>query len=138
MNTIWVLEDGDYSDYHVIGVFTSKQNAELVQSRVGGEIAEWPLNPGVKELSQGHTPFVGEMRYDGSVERMQSRELSSYTLINGVALWPRSSAPAYAGKNIQDCLHGVVLAKDQKHAIKIFNEKRVQLIASGEFKPPKE
>ena len=134
--TIWVIEDGCYSDYHVIGVFTTKANAELIRDRVGGTIAEWPLDPKVKELSQGYISFTGEMQYNGTIERMTTQELSYYNLEDNVHIWKRSTAPIYKGQNIQDCVSGTVLAKDRKHAIKIFNEKRIEFIASGEFKPP--
>lgn len=69
------------------------------------------------------------MRFDGAVERMVSVNISAYTLGGTIIVQPRSNA--------QDCIAGTCWAKDARHAIKIFNEKRVQLIASGEFKDPK-
>ena len=50
-----------------------------------------------------------------------------------MTIWRRSQAPAYVGKNVPDCLHGTVWAKDSTHAIKIMNEKRTQMIAMGEW-----
>lgn len=135
MKTIWALEDGCYSDYHVIGIFTSKENAEVVQRHVGGTIAEWPLDPMVHELNKGYRCWLGEMLHDGTVERMVEWEISGYSMNNSIYVWPRSTAPAYQGKHVQDCLHGTVLAKTRTHAIKIFNEKRAELIAANKFLP---
>ena len=135
--TIWVIEDGEYSDYRVVGVFTTKKNAELICSKVGGTIAEWPLDPAVMELSRGYKMFTGVMLYDGTTERMEEcGELSSYSIYPNTYIWQRSIAPIYKGQGLQDCISGTVFAKNQRHAIKIFNEKRAQFIASGEFKPP--
>lgn len=139
MKTIWVIEHGCYSDYRVVGVFTSKEKAELVAARITTSsydqptVAEWPLDPAVHELSKGYTNWLGEMLKDGTVERMVPWELSGYDLGSNLSLWKRTEAPAYKGKNIQDCLHGTVLAKDQRHAVKIFNERRTQMIANGEW-----
>ena len=136
MKSVWVIEDGEYSDYRVVGVFSSKRNAESIQKHVGGTISQWPLNPAVEELSKGYTNWVGEMLYDGTVERMDSTGVCQYSLGGSISVWPRASAPAYIDKGIQDCVHGTVLAKDRKHAIKIFNEHRAQFIASGKLNPP--
>lgn len=138
MKTIWVIEQGSYSDYHVVGVFSSKGKAQLICDHLRSEydspsIAEWPIDPGVEGLSHGYSSWLGEMLYDGAVERMVERELSSDNLTGGLTLWKRASAPAYKGTNVPDCLHGTVLAKDRTHAIKIFNEKRTQLIALGKW-----
>lgn len=134
---IWVIEDGEYSDYHVVGVFSSRKNAELIQAQVGGTIEKWPLDPAVRELSQGYRVFLGEMLYDGTIERMVEHTISQSSIYSTgkdrLYVWYRSQALFYQGKGVQDCLHGTVLAKDRQHAIKIFNEKRTQLIALGQW-----
>jgi hypothetical protein len=138
MKTVWAIEDGNYSDYHVIGVFTSKENAELIRAKTGGTIDEWPLNPAVDELSKGYTSWYGDMLFDGTTTRMeQQSDLSGYNLSNSLHIWKCSKVPFYKGKDVQDCISGHVLAKDSKHAVKIFNEFRTQQIASGKFQPPK-
>lgn len=138
MKTIWVIEAGYYSDYRVVGVFSSKKNAELVLKNLKGDyeepsISEWSLDPAVSELNAGYRLWSGTMLRDGTVERCEEQELSSYDVSASLELWRRSSAPFCKGKSVQDCLHGTVFAKDQKHAIKIFNEHRTQLIAAGKW-----
>ena len=135
---VWVIEEGNYSDYRVSGVFSSKDDADFMASKIGGTVAKWPLNPCVDELRKGYKLFLGEMLYDGTVERMVdwSAELSGYYLTHSLEIWRRSTAPAYQGKGVQDCLHGTVFAKDIKHAVKIFNEQRTQLIAQNKWHAP--
>lgn len=145
--SVWVIEQGCYSDYRVVGVFTSKADAKLVADAINGKndnreesygddatVAEWPLNPGVADLRKGYRPFLFEILRDGTVERCVPWSVSGYDLGGKVDIWRRSTAPAYRGKNVPDCLHGTVYAKDAQHAIKIANEHRAQFIASGRWK----
>jgi hypothetical protein len=139
MKSVWVIEQGSYSDYHVVGVFSSRKNAKLVLDSLTKDydeptIAEWPIDPAVTELNAGLTVWLGEMLRDGTVERCVQWDNSGYHLSNDLTIWRREDAPAYRGKGVLNCLHGTVWAKDQKHAVKIFNEKRTQLIAQDKWK----
>jgi hypothetical protein len=132
--TVWVIEDGDYSDYHVVGVFTSLQAAQTVRDAIGeGTIAEWPLDPAVSELNQGLRFFSVRMLRDGTVEQAEPTSLQSYSIGKECWIWRRSIAPAYRGTGVKDCLCHSVFAEDEKHAIKIMNEKRLQMIAMGRW-----
>lgn len=139
--SIWVIEQGCYSDYHVVGVFSSKENAETIvaalnKDREWGDpatVEEWPLDPAVKDLNKGHFRYRVLMRRDGTVESVDQQEISAYHLAGQVTVWERSTAPAYAGKNIPDVLDATVWASSPKHAVKIANEKRTQMIATGEW-----
>lgn len=139
--SIFVIEQGEYSDYRVVGVFSSKKGAELVcrainagQNYREATVAEWPLDPGVADLSAGRVPFKVWMLRDGTTERVEQSGVSSHDLAGSVELWRRSSAPAYRRKGVQDCLNCTVWATDEQHAVKIVNEKRVQMIANGEWR----
>ena len=136
MSTIWVIEDGDYSDYHVVGVFTSRRAAETVRDMIGvGTIAEWPLDPAVNEINQGMTVFSVKMLRDGTTEQVEKTVLRPYSVMSEPPhIWRRSKALFYAGKNVPDCLCHTVLAEDEKHAIKIVNERRLQMIAMGQWR----
>lgn len=140
MKTVWVIEQGGYSDYRVIGVFTSKENAELVMAAIDSKwdepsIAEWPLDPAVNELQSGRARWFVLMKKNGDVEEARKDELSSWDLVDDASIWERSTAPAYQGTDkAVDVLQVRVWAKDEKHAIKIANERRTQMISSGEWK----
>lgn len=133
--TVWVVEEGEYSDYRVVGVFTSEANADLIASRVGGTVAEWPLDPAVAELNQGLRVYAVQMQKDGTVDRCERQDLSAYGIetAGSVTMWRRSQAPAYAGKGIADVMNANVWAADKTHAIKIVNEHRAEFIASGKW-----
>lgn len=139
-DTVWVIEQGEYSDYRVVGVFSSAANAQRVADAINvtqftspAEVAEWPLDPGVAALNAGHQRFIVWMRRDGTVERSDASEMTGYAVSGDVTIWRRSIAPAYRGKGIEDCLQADVWAVDVTHAIKIANEHRLRLIATGEW-----
>jgi hypothetical protein len=142
--TVFALEDGEYSDYHVIGIYTTKERAESVQKAVGGTIAEWELDPGWSEINKGLNVYLVWMLRDGTTERVDLQDVSSYSkerhrsgshsLEGHSYLWQRTQASAYKRKGIPDCLNCTVWARNEKHAVKIANEKRVQMIANGEWK----
>ena len=142
MKSIWVIEKGSYSDYRVVGVYSTKEGAELVCAKINGEesyelavVSEWPLDPGMEAINQGLSPFVVHMLRDGTTEKIWMDESDfEYTLNDRPTIWRRSSAPAYQGKNIPDCLTARVFAKDSQRAVKIANEHRTRMIASGEWK----
>lgn len=138
--SVWVIEQGEYSDYRVVGVFSSETNARLVADAINtsetydkATVDEWVLDPAVKDLAAGRHQWLVEMLRDGTVERCEKQEVSSYRIGGEVWIWPRSTAPANQGKNIPDCLSATVWAKDEQHAIKVANEHRAQLIASGKW-----
>jgi Fe-S cluster biosynthesis and repair protein YggX len=75
------------------------------------------------------------MLKDGTTERTDRQDAGIYNVTNmRCFIWKRSKAPAYIGKGIEDCLNSTVWAKSEKQAIKIVNEKRLQMIANGEWK----
>lgn len=140
--TVWAIEQGSYSDYHVIGVYSSRENAELVAAAINdsgqtfgdkAQVVEWTLDPAVEDLRAGRRPFIVWMQRDGTVERCEEWHVSGYEVGGEVAIWRRSQAPAYRGKNVQDVINATVFATDEKHAVKIVNEHRAQYIAEGRW-----
>lgn len=131
---VWVVEEGSYSNYHVVGVFSCRKNAKLIASKINGStIASRTLDPCVKELNEGLNSYFVWMKRDGEVERCERiDDVSGCDLEGKTYLWKRSKAPAYKGKN--DVLNSTVWARDEQHAIKIVNEKRAQMIANRKWK----
>jgi hypothetical protein len=113
--SVWVIEDGDYSDYRVLGVFTSKENADTVQKVSGGNVSEWPVNPSLDEINTGRKVYDVKIdRYGNTSSVSISRE------------WVAASERYFEGWL-------KVWAKDEKHAVKVANELRLLLIAQGEW-----
>jgi hypothetical protein len=145
MITVWVVEQGEYSDYRVVGVFSLKENAQQIADAInaprengygsgGATVAEWPLDPAVHELRHGFTPFLVDMREDGTVERCERWEVSGYELAGYVRMWRRTQAPAFRGNpDKPDILQTLIWAMDAQHAVKITNEHRTRMIATSEW-----
>lgn len=140
METVWVIEQGSYSDYRVVGVFTSKAEGKIVLDAINAtddydkaELSEWPLNPAVDELRKGYAQYFVQMQEDGTTDRCEKRDLSTYELSGSVRMWRRSQAPAYKGQGLKDVLHATIWAEDETHAVKIVNEHRTRMIATGEW-----
>lgn len=120
MKTVWVIEDGEYSDYRVEGVYSSREQAEVVQKYVGGKISEWPLDPCVEELNAGLTQFEVWMKFDGDAVLVQPvRE--HYRRVDN-STW-------IAGESIR----GYVWGRDDQQAVKAMNERRIQHLATGRY-----
>ena len=142
MKSVWVIEQGAYSDYRVVGVYTAKAKAERVAEALNASeniwdratVAEWPLDPGYAEINQGRKRFSVVMLKDGEVERIHQQDIASYSLSDEFYVWERTKAPAYMDKGIPDALNATVWGSDEKHAVKIVNERRAQMIAAGEWR----
>lgn len=132
--SVWAIEEGEYSDYRVVGVFSSEANANQVSDLIGGEVSQWLLDPAITELNQGLRIYRVQMQKDGTVDHCECQTFDSYAITTmGVSMWRRSQAPAYKGKGVQDVLSAKVWAKNATHAVKITNEHRAQFIASGRW-----
>lgn len=139
MESVWVIEEGEYSDYHVVGVYDSRESAETILASLPDydrpTIAEWPLNPCLDEVRMGLHKWRVVMLIDGTTERADELELSSYRMEPSKhSIWERTKAPFYQGKGVPDALSAEVWASSREHAVKITNEIRIQMIANGEWK----
>lgn len=139
-DTVFVIEQGSYSDYRVVGVYTTRRAAEMVCTAINAnetwekaEVSEWPLNPAADALNAGQSQHRVLMRRDGTVEECKRQDIRTYELTGECHIWRRSTAPAYRGKGVPDVLQATVWAEDVPHAIKIVNERRGQMIAMGEW-----
>ena len=136
---VYVLTSGSYSDYGIVGIFSTKENAEEFKLRVKdhdyNDIAEMELDAMLPQLRAGMIPWSILMLRDGSLERpVEPCAVDRFNVDRSLGIWRRTQAPAYKGKGIPDALWGNVMALSAKHAVKIASEKRAQLIASGEWK----
>lgn len=136
MKSVWCLETGAYSDYHIVGIFTSKENALIVAEAMQlGEtdVHEWVLNPAVKELNRGMWQWVVLMLRDGTVERITRVPELFSDFENKAFVWDRPNVPMYKNKGISSALQATVWARNPKHATKIVGEIRTQKIANNEW-----
>lgn len=139
--TVWTIESGEYSDYRVDGVYSSREHAEAVVAKLRATGPDWrgddyrlverELDPGVEALRKGYKRFYVWMLFDGTVESI--REDDGWEVATSFEVWRRSTAPVNRGKNVPDCLNATLFARDEQHAIKIVNEQRAQMIATGKW-----
>ena len=141
MSKVYLVTSGSYSDYSVVGVFSSRENAVEFMSRVGegdynnwNDVDEMDLDATLPQIRAGLTPWFVEMHRDGKTDRIERKELSDYgSTSEGAGIWRRSQAPAFRGQGLDDLLHANVFASSAEHAVKIANEYRTQMIANGEW-----
>ena len=136
MKYVWVVEGGCYSDYRVAGIFSKEEFAKAALGKLTSgsdlEVKIWVLDPGIKEILVGYQKYIVIMLRDGTTEDVRL-EPYTYNFVDSVFLWKRTEASASKGKGIPDALSAVVWAKDEKHAVKIVNEKRTEMIANGKW-----
>jgi hypothetical protein len=119
------VEQGEYSAYNVVGVFSTPEAAALMATACNRErpvyeamVAEWPLDPHVEDLRRGLVEWQVRVRRDGHVDLVEPSSL--YGIERDT--WLTSEALA-------DC----VWARDATHAVKIMNERRAQIVANGQW-----
>lgn len=139
MKKIYAVNAGSYSDYRVIALFSTESLAREFMAAVPdgdyNEIEEYELNPNTADLiRRGYSIWDVHMLRDGDTERVTRNTPDLYDVRNiGHRIWRRTQAPAYKGKGIPDILTSTVWAKNETQAVKIVNEHRAQMIASGEW-----
>ena len=131
MSKIYLVTEGDYSDYHVCGVFSTRENAQKYIDHFGSsggagnsgqpDIEEFELDSNI-ELFNTHKPYFIKMLRDGTVrevyeEAAGSSDFSWRYAVNGEVNYDQYIMTTH------------VLATSMEHAIKIANERRTRLIA---------
>ena len=136
MKKIFAVNSGHYSDYSVDALFSTRKKAEEFMAIVAcgdyNEIEEYEIDPpSADKLKRGYSVWMVLMLKDGNTERVEATDNDSYDVASvGHYIWKRSENKF---KPMLDCLSAHVWAKTEKQAIKITNEKRTQMIASGEW-----
>ena len=128
MKNIYLVSKGEYSDYDIVAVFEKKEDAQLfidkfqIDYHNDMEIETRVLNPWIPELKKGLRPHRVRIDKEGNI--------SQCILIDKM---PTCSVSDFFFDNIKrlvvDCM-----AKDENHAIKIANEKRIMAIAENRWK----
>jgi len=136
MKSVWILMVGEYSDTSFCGAFSSRENAEkyfkeFEGGREDGDIFESEIDPLVGHLMAGKKRYQVNMRKDGNGSVHEVSGGGDNPFDTGVFLNDRGIK---AGPNDTERVFVItVWAKDKRHAAKIVNEKRTQMIASGEW-----
>jgi hypothetical protein len=137
MEKVWMIEKGLYSDYRIVGVYSSLENAKLAFDRLPGDdeerIEEVMLDVGIDYLKAGYTLYEVTMYLNGQVRDI--KEVNWNDCIGTFTNEFYNVYGTYIGmieKGADDnYFGGEIYAKDEAHATSIMNEKRIQMIISG-------
>lgn len=122
--TLYAVTDGDYSDYRVLGVFSTKAKAEHYKSLTQSDsIEEYELD-GMLDHPKGMLWWAVTMDEGGNTEET-NQENALYADGYKDSDW----RPDGDGRLVTYYMW----ARNEKHAIKIANERRIGLIASGQW-----
>jgi len=117
---VYVVTSGSYSNYGIVGVFDDAELAKLAAKAVpdGNEVEIYDLNPDADKYRAGLTRFAVWIERNGTIKRA-SQAFCETRFVIGTRQDPEWS------------MYTSMWAKDEKHAIKIANERRSYLLAEN-------
>ena len=126
MNTIYILTEGSYSDYHIVAVYSSKELAEEAQKHCPSSIIEeYELDSlEIPEHPPGHTAWAVCINAKTNAINWTCQQTSLYGYFNvreEYVKFPNSLSRQYDPAYRVDCW-----ARDKEHADKIALDKFYQ------------
>lgn len=124
MKTIFILSEGSYSDFHIVGAAEDRETAELLSEKWDCEYEEYKLNTlEDAKYIQNKTLYDVTMWENGNSEvysqEGDARKEPMFGFWDGM----------YVG--IEPIVIINCWADSPEHAVKIANEKRIQMMADG-------
>ena len=118
---VFIVSSGSYSDYHILGIYSTREKAEHAKKLYASdnEIEEFNLDE-IPNVPPGLFLYGVHMNKNGDVKEAKI----TYAADEYLEWHPFSGY----GEPVV-CFN--VFAEDEAHAIKIANEKRIQLIAEN-------
>lgn len=127
-NACYVVTTGQYSDYSIVGIYSTKELAELAAATItdANEIEEYELDIAADKLRQGFKPY--RVTFD--------TDWRSAATIRSVHLAGLGIESSPAVREWRKVLHVYCWAKDEVHAAKIANEKRAAYLLENQHVLP--
>jgi hypothetical protein len=115
---VYVVTDGDYSDYHIVSVFSTGEKAkEFIEKMCKeGIIEEYDIDAYIEPLEKGYFPYFVRMTKEGEVLECRKYDCS----------YPDLDELDF---DINKNMYTKCWAKDDGHAIKIAGERRRVILA---------
>lgn len=146
---IFMVTDGSYSDYHVLGLYSNEALAREAKElfNADNEVSEFELDA-MPEHPPGMLPWEVAMDRDGNVRypvdypvdrKVADAKPRRIGFMEGLRDWrPYGDITSFDSRmNMSKRSSGLVVfemwARDPEHAIKIANERRTRLIATNEW-----
>lgn len=121
---IFLITKGDYSDYHVCAVASTKELADKAFDLYkADDIIEYELDD-FASIPPGHKPYRIMLDFDGNVIHFNEDDMLWFKEID----MPRASFISN-----KDCFAFHPLATSLDHAIKIATERRQELLRNNEW-----
>jgi hypothetical protein len=120
MTKVFVVTNGSYSDYRVVGIYSSRANADLAATHFLDDVGveEYELDAAIDEMRQDRKPyFVRLSRETGGCLDVR---------VNDSAYGAFSTA---VGEDVHKALYTHCWADNSAHAIKIASERRRAFLA---------
>lgn len=121
---IYLAYAGGYSDRHVVGAYSTREKAEaMARAQGGGYVPEFEVDPDTPVIPEGMAVYEVVMNTEGDTKSVNILALDYMTGD------PGEHEPYGDDKHVAFTMW----ARDPAHAVKIANEKRTRLIATGEW-----
>lgn len=129
INHVYLVIQGDYSSISVVGIFTEKETAERLANKLNNDndedgknwnncsVSKCKLNELKSEVEKGYSFFYLEMDKHGNIKDCRKENEYFYFQYDHSRI-----------SFINDIMDIRLYAKNRKHAIKIANERRRELI----------
>jgi len=119
---LYLVSDGSYSDYRILGIYSSMELAERARAlfNADNELESWDLDA-IPDHPPGLLPWIVDMDRDGNSKSTRRRSMEGH-----------DNYP-WCPSHYDNLVSYYVWAENEAHAVKIANERRVQLIASGDY-----
>ena len=131
---VYIVTSGAYSDYRIDAVFTDDKTAKVFADKIDGEVEIWEISSSnlIDKITHDKI-FCVRMNKEGNTDLVMEEDFDSHEIENAIEKKTEifNAVDGYS-------MITYMFAKDEKHAVKIANERRVQLIANNEWvKQPK-
>lgn len=124
MSKIYVVTDNE----SICGVYSTREKAERASEIYDAHIREWELDV-LPDIPEGMKSWIVWMHMDGDAEEAYTVQYHDGLDHEDVRL----SAIRWPGEKGGVRLRACMFARDKEHAIKIANERRIAVIASGQY-----
>lgn len=130
MNKVFVVTSGEYSDYGIDAIFSTRELAKAFIDMFDKNewkdfnIEEWDINPNETHLKQNRKPYFLRINKVGDVKDLEVAD-SAYGFKQDISFADISYTVNDEWMNVR------CFANDNAHAVKIAGEKRAQILASN-------
>lgn len=66
MTKIYAVTAGSYSDYHIVGMYSTRENAEIAQKQAGNDIEEYTIDEHIDKMQQGLRVYYVKIAIDAA------------------------------------------------------------------------